>query len=173
MGRNFFAAFCFLIFFSLQGLTQTSQGSSKDSSFIGAMLRQHNLYREELNLPSLVWSASLAADAQAWADHLAEINKGAHDQDIRGKEGENIFWGTAGAYSLADMVSFWGNEKKAFVYGVFPDCRTGRSAVVGHYTQVVWKNTRAVGCALGSNGKMDYLVCRYAAPGNIMGEKPY
>jgi hypothetical protein len=131
------------------------------------------VYRDELNLPSLVWSADLAADAQAWADHLAEINKGAHDQDIRGKEGENIFWGTAGAYSWADMVSFWGNEKKAFVYGVFPDCKASRSAVVGHYTQVVWKNTRTVGCAVGSNGKMDYLVCRYAAPGNIMGEKPY
>jgi hypothetical protein len=30
-----------------------------------------------------------------------------------------------------------------------------------------------VGCALASNGKTDYLVCRYASPGNVYGEKPW
>jgi len=173
MGWKSLSVFCLAFFTNFMGNAQTARSLSKDSIFIGVVLRQHNIYREVLQLPSLVWSSNLAADAQAWADHLADINKGQHDLDIRGKEGENIFWGTAGAYSFSDMVSFWGNEKKFFVYGVFPDCKASGSAVVGHYTQIVWKNTRSVGCAVGRNGKMDYLVCRYAAPGNIVGEKPY
>src|SRR6187402_721204 len=127
MRNSYLFGIFLLIGSNFQGYSQGGRLLSKDSAFIGAVLRQHNIYREELQLPSLVWSANLAADAQVWADHLAKINKGQHDQDIRGKEGENIFWGTAGAYSAADMVSFWGNEKKSFVYGVFPDCKTSGS----------------------------------------------
>jgi len=162
-----------LLFLARDGYSQSSQALYKDSSFIRIVLEQHNTYREDLHVPPLVWSAELASDALVWAKNLAKMDKGQHDANIRGKEGENIWWGTAGGFSPADMVNFWGSEKKGFVYGVFPDCKTGRSVVVGHYTQMVWKNTQAVGCALVSNGKTDYLVCRYSAPGNIEGEKPY
>jgi len=151
---------------------QSGEPVYKDSAFVHAMLLQHNNYRAARQLPYLTWSNELAADARAWAVHLAAIGKGDHDQRIRGREGENIWWGTAGAFSYSDMVSFWGSEKKNFVYDVFPNCRKGK-AVVGHYTQVVWKNTTSVGCALASNGQTDYLVCRYSPAGNIIGQKPY
>lgn len=167
----------FLVLFTflagLEGYSQNGQSSYKDSSFIRIVLAQHNEYRSALQLPPLVWSAQLASDAQAWAKNLARIDKGQHDSNVRGREGENIWWGTAGAYSPTEMVDFWGNEKGKFIYGVFPECMTEPSAVVGHYTQMIWKNTQSVGCALVSNGKMDYLVCRYSLPGNIVGEKPY
>jgi len=151
---------------------QSGQPVYKDSAFVNAMLLEHNTYRAAQQLPQLTWSNDLAADARVWAVHLAAIDKGDHDQSIRGREGENIWWGTAGAFSYTDMVGFWGSEKKGFVYGVFPNCRTGK-AVIGHYTQVVWKNTTSVGCALASNGQTDYLVCRYSPAGNIIGQKPY
>jgi hypothetical protein len=126
-----------------------------------------------LQLPGLAWSPQLAADARTWANHLAEKGKGEHDMSIRGKEGENIWWGTTGAFTVTQMVNFWIDEKKDFVYGVFPDVRKGRSAVVGHYTAVIWKSTTSVGCALASNGQTDFLVCRYSPPGNVLGQKPY
>ena len=151
---------------------QSGQTFYKDSTFIGAILLQHNTYRATLQLPYLLWSDELAADARTWAAHLAAVDKGEHDPSIRGREGENIWWGTAGAFSYADMVAFWVAEKKDFVYGLFPNCRKGK-AVVGHYTQVVWKNTTSVGCALATNGQLDYLVCRYSPAGNIIGQKPY
>ena len=151
---------------------QSGQPTYKDSAFVNALLLQHNTYRAAQQLPQLTWSNDLAADAKAWAVHLAAIDKGDHDQRIRGREGENIWWGTAGAFSYTDMVSFWRSEKKDFVYDVFPNCRKGKS-VVGHYTQVIWKNTTSVGCALASNGQTDYLVCRYSPAGNIIGQKPY
>jgi hypothetical protein len=137
------------------------------------MLQQHQTYRDELKLPALSWSPALAKDALAWAEHLASIDKGEHDQSVRGQEGENLWWGTADAFSYAQMVEMWGNEKKSFKYGVFPDCGTSRSAMIGHYTQMVWRTTRSVGCALASNGSTDFLVCRYSAPGNVVGQKPY
>jgi hypothetical protein len=64
-------------------------------------------------------------------------------------------------------------EKKLFREGVFPDCRVNRTAVVGHYTQIVWRNTQSVGCALVGNGRTDFLVCRYSPAGNFYGERPY
>jgi len=145
----------------------------RDPPFVSGLLQQQNTYRSSLSLPALKWSEDLAKDALVWARHLASIDKGQHDPNVRGKEGENIFWGTTGAFSYVQMVDFWGSEKKDFSYGVFPDCRTSNTAVVGHYTQMVWKNTTSVGCALASNGKTDYLVCRYSPPGNVEGEKPY
>jgi len=41
--------------------------------------------------------------------------------------------------------------------------------VFGHYTQMVWKNTKEVGCGFAGSS----LVCRYSPPGNYFGQKPY
>ena len=153
--------------------SQEKRTISSDSGFIADMLQQQNTYRNALQLPLLQWSPALASDALAWAKHLAAIDKGEHDRDITGKEGENLWWGTANAFSFADMVGAWTAEKKTFREGTFPNCRVNRSAVIGHYTQIVWRNTQAVGCALVGNGVHDYLVCRYSPPGNVIGQKPY
>jgi len=170
MRFNYFLLSSFLIFFAHKGRSQSTNTVYKDPAFVSAILQLHNTYRTALELPPLVWSPDLAKDALAWAEHLADIDKGQHDRSIVGKEGENLWWGTAGAFSYTDMVDKWGSEKEAFHYGVFPDCGKG---MIGHYTQMVWKNTKTVGCALASNGKTDYLVCRYAPPGNVYGEKPW
>ena len=129
--------------------SQTEKAIYRDRSFIDSVLKQHNSYRLELNLPALEWSSSLASDALAWGQKLLKGDRGQHDPQVRAmNEGENLWWGTADAFSYAQMVDGWGSEKKDFVYGTFPDCKTRRSAVVGHYTQMIWKNTRSVGCAL-------------------------
>lgn len=146
----------------------------RDKPFIDSVLKQHNIYRAGLRLPALEWSASLASDALAWGQQLVKGDRGQHDPQVRSlNEGENLWWGTADAFSYARMVDGWASEKKDFVYGVFPDCKSRRSAVVGHYTQMIWRNTRSVGCALVGNGKTDFLVCRYGPPGNVEGEKVY
>jgi pathogenesis-related protein 1 len=43
----------------------------------------------------------------------------------------------------------------------------------GHYTQIVWRNTKAVGCAVGGKGAREVWVCDYDPPGNYVGQRPY
>ena len=89
-------------------------------------------------------------------------------------QGENIWAGTKGYFGPEAMVDAWVREKKYFRPGVFPDnSTTGRSADVGHYTQLVWRATTEVGCAEASSTREDILVCRYAEAGNYRGEKPF
>jgi hypothetical protein len=91
-----------------------------------------------------------------------------------GREGENLFTGTRGAYTYHEMVDLWVAERKDYVPGVTPNfSRTGNPEAVAHYTQIVWRDTTRVGCALASNRTDDYLVCRYSPPGNVIGERVY
>ena len=50
---------------------------------------------------------------------------------------------------------------------------TGNWEDVGHYTQMIWRGTRRVGCALGEGAQYDYLVCRYYPAGNVYGMSPF
>lgn len=135
---------------------------------IDALLKEHNAARAAVGVEPLVWSAEVAAGAQEWADQLAAKTQFQHSNTPLG---ENLWAGTAGAYSASRMVQSWVGEKADFKFGTFPDVTTG--GVVGHYTQIVWRKTTAVGCGLAAGNGMDYLVCRYSPAGNYYGQQPY
>ena len=144
-----------------------------DPSFIDTMLREHNAERAKWRLPALQWNAALARDAQVWADHMARTGEFEHDydSDAAERQGENLWMGTKGAWSYAEMVEGWTAERKYYRSGVFPAVsRTANWEDVGHYTQLIWKDTRQVGCAVAHDRESDYLVCRYDPPGNFEGE---
>ena len=72
------------------------------------------------------------------------------------------------------MVGLWVAEKRQFRPGVFPaNSTTGDVEQVGHYTQLMWRRSTAVGCAVAQSRSEDVLVCRYSTAGNVVGEKPY
>ena len=150
------------------------QGRTTD--FENRILTSHNREREALGLPQLQWDVGLAVRAQDWADYLAKSGKFEHSPNIPGQplEGENIWGGTKGAFFPEDMVGLWISEKADFVEGVFPaNSRTGRVQDVSHYTQLVWRRTEAVGCAMSRNGQDEIMVCRYSQPGNLRGVDPF
>ena len=134
------------------------------------LLAAHNKYRVELGLTPLVWSDRLAVSAQAWAEHLANrVHALVHSGTVG--IGENLAVSTAGHTPLPNLVHLWGDEKQHFVNADFPHVsRTGDWKAVGHYTQVVWRKTREVGCGFATGGGQDYLVCHYYPRGNMMGE---
>ena len=136
------------------------------------ILNAHNSYRKEVGVPPLSWSDTLASHAQEWANNLAKDKSLNHDSPQK-KEGENLFTGTSGGYTFTQMVEDWGKEKQNFKTGTFPDVKKDGSSVVGHYTQIVWRNTTQVGCAIAETGGDTILVCRYNPPGNFDGQQPY
>jgi pathogenesis-related protein 1 len=164
------------------------QRSYAQSDFANTILKIHNDERAAVKVPDLTWSDSLAADAKKWAEHLASLPPkpssssgwnqccgGAPDL-VHGSTGENLWAGGANYYSTADMVKSWASEKSNYHGAPLSNADFAPGVpMVGHYTQMVWKNTRDVGCAtaIGNQGKFEFLVCRYSPPGNTLGQTPY
>ena len=146
------------------------------ANFESRLLAAHNRERTALGVPPLQWDEHLATGARLWADHLATEELFQHSPDQAGKQpiGENIWGGTPGRFSPERMVGLWIAEKDKFKEGVFPaSSTTGRVEDVSHYTQVVWRDSRRVGCAISSGSREEILVCRYSRAGNIIGKVPF
>lgn len=139
------------------------------------LLAAQNAERVRLGLKPLVWSAKLSEHAKKWAQTLAVSDMFEHAPvGADGGEGENLWTGTKDDYTPEEMIAFFIDEGKLFKRNKFPDVSTsGRWEDVGHYTQIVWKDTREVGCAIASNPQSEYLVCRYLPAGNVIGQQVY
>jgi hypothetical protein len=118
-----------------------------------------------------MWDDNLGNSAAVYAAQMAITGRFEHsDPRLRPGVGENLWMGTHGAFTPEAMIRGWASERRVFVPGIFPNvARTGNWSHVGHYTQMIWPTTQRIGCALASNGRTDYLVCRYSSPGNIKG----
>lgn len=136
-------------------------------------LAAHNEARKAFGSAPLQWSDKLTEDARHWARQLALENTIRHSpQDARNPAGENLWMGTRGYFPASRMVGYFVDEQRYFEAGRFPNVsNTGNWADVGHYTQIVWADTRQVGCAKASNAQNDILVCRYFPSGNVMGQR--
>jgi hypothetical protein len=142
-----------------------------DMSFDARLLAEHNRERSRLGIKPLEWSQSLVAEAQEWAKTLAQRQVFEHSYDRNGT-GENLWMGTAGYFNAEDMIGGFVEEVRHFKPGTFPNVsRTGNWEDIGHYTQLIWPNTKKVGCALTRGGGVDFLVCRYWPAGNVMGQR--
>ncbi|MEJ7925596.1 CAP domain-containing protein [Sphingobium sp. AN641] len=141
-----------------------------------AMLDAHNGERALVGVAPLEWDEALAADA---ARHAADMARtGAFRHSPRGSRaipsGENLWMGPRRLYGYDVMIGAFADEKRLFrADGKLPDLSTsGRWQDVGHYSQMIWRGTRKVGCALGEGANYDYLVCRYFPAGNAFGQGP-
>jgi hypothetical protein len=146
------------------------------TSLDARLLAAHNRERSAAGIAPLAWDPELAAAAAEWSGRLAATGAFEHDESVdeADPQGENLWAGTRGAYSPEEMVEGWIEEKSHFRPGRFPDnSRTGDFADVGHYTQLMWRETDRVGCALADGSEEEVLVCRYRTAGNVVGERPF
>lgn len=139
------------------------------------LLAAHNRERSAAGIAPLAWNAALAADAREFAAELAATNSFGHSaEDPDNPVGENLFAGTSGYYAPEAMVGAWVEEKQHYKPGIFPNnSKTGKLEDVGHYTQLMWRDTRTVGCAVVPGDDLEFLVCRYTQVGNVEGERPF
>jgi pathogenesis-related protein 1 len=173
------------------GSTSGDGGSANDAAAIDAapivgeppelvgITEAHNAVRAMVQtatpLPALAWSDALEATAKAYGmmcintdgnsimDHNPNRSMG-HPYYV----GENIY-ASGGAATGAAAVQLWAQEKANYHY---PD---GYSGATGHYTQIVWRTTLEVGCALVNCPNIGYpstIICDYG-PGGNSGGAPY
>ena len=131
----------------------------------------HNQVRESAGVRPIYWDSALASAADGYAIQLARTGRWGHSpQAARPGQGENLWMGTRGAYSIDQMVGAWASEGRWFRRGRFPHVSArGSWAEVGHFSQMIWPGSVRVGCAVRSSARNDYLVCRYSPAGNVMG----
>lgn len=150
-------------------------GTAVRADFDQRLLVAHNQERADMGIAPLAWNDSLAADARVWAKELAVTGRFEHSPDEPGKpiEGENLWAGTPRAFSPEAMVHLWAAEKSDYRPGTFPNnSRSGDVERVGHFTQMIWRASRQVGCATAVGANEEFLVCRYSEAGNVYGERP-
>lgn len=147
-----------------------------------SVLREHNRVRADVGVGPLEWSAEIADYAQAWADHLAATSCELHHRsELRRQDGKNYgenlaaqgFSGGDSGWDPGNGVIMWEGEKPHYKGGVIG----ADWYAAGHYTQVVWRNSKRVGCGVatcsGRGWNWAILACNYDPPGNYSGQKPY
>jgi hypothetical protein len=132
------------------------------------VLRAHNDIRAVYGSRPLFWDPLLAAQARSYGPTLAGHGRPVHSPRT-GREWsrENLLQALPGT-PVRRMVDVWIGEGRYFKPGIFPDISlTGDWYAAGHFTQMIWPSTTAVGCATQRGiGNFDWLICRYAPPGN-------
>jgi hypothetical protein len=144
-----------------------------------------NAARAAVGETPLIWDPIAAAVAQAWAsqcNYEHNPNAGTDYDNLGGSGGlgENLAAG-APIESVSGSVASWVGEGQYYDHAT-NSCATGQ--VCGHYTQVVWSTTTAVGCAQAScttnspfgtfsGGDWEISVCDFDPPGNVVGVAPY
>ncbi len=155
----------FLSFISADSINvRTSLSANEQTQIVDA----HNKWRVMVGTDDLKWSDELASEAQAWANKLAK--RSCRMRHSTSESGENLFW-TSGNASPEEVVDDWATEKEFYRGGKI---RSSKVAKYGHYTQIVWYNTKYVGCGMAKckNGHQIW-VCNYYPAGNFLGEKAY
>lgn len=73
----------------------------------------------------------------------------------------------------SEAVMLWLQEWQDYDYAS-NECNPG--AICGHFTQLIWKDTKRIGCGHATRRKwnmaMIYWVCQYDPPGNYEWETP-
>ncbi|HEY5927952.1 MAG TPA: CAP domain-containing protein [Kofleriaceae bacterium] len=163
------------------GTADAPGGIGEPANLMGITL-YHNQVRAAVQtttpLPAMQWDPDLAAYAAAWAAMCKDGGDGVNGlidhnparQNVAGYSyiGENIF-GAGGTATAMGAVNSWASEKANFTYP------NGCNGVCGHYTQIVWRTSVNLGCALQNCPSLQYgstIVCDYG-PGGNSGGAPY
>ncbi|KAK2885281.1 hypothetical protein Q8A67_016118 [Cirrhinus molitorella] len=137
----------------------------------------HNELRSKVQpsaafMQKVVWDEGLRLVAELYAakciwDHNPELEN----------LGENLFVGT-GPFNVTKAMLNWFEEHVDYDHET-DNCPEDK--MCGHYTQMVWADSKKIGCAAHLCDKLEnldfekatLLVCDYFPQGNFEGQKPY
>ncbi|EFJ45359.1 hypothetical protein VOLCADRAFT_75954 [Volvox carteri f. nagariensis] len=139
-----------------------------------ASLLLHNQYRTRHGSPALGWNNTLAQQAKNWAANLALNNScGLYHEGVAG---ENLYMASTSSQTsplnCSRAVDAWYGEISLYKFTSTPYTDNTFSSI-GHFTQVVWASTAQVGCGAVRGTNCYVVSCRYAPPGNIIGDSNF
>ena len=144
------------------------------NTFYTALVNRHNTLRKKHQAGALTKLTDIAKLAQNTANKCKSAGTLQHSgTSYNGKwMGQNLYVSGGAAPTGAAVANYWYSENKNYDYAK----GTGKNnAVVGHFTQLVWKATTKIGCAVAegtwSGYKPSYFVCcNYFPGGNVQGQ---
>uniref|UniRef100_A0A5K3EMP2 SCP domain-containing protein n=1 Tax=Mesocestoides corti TaxID=53468 RepID=A0A5K3EMP2_MESCO len=131
-------------------------------------LKAHNYLRSLHGCPPLTFALDLAVSAQVYAEKLAGLGTIRHSgySDV----GENLALSLGPSqstdFSGVMVTLLWYNEISDYEF-------TGVDQIsCGHFSQVVWKETKSIGMGLArtEDGQVIVAVAHYRPPGNVSGQ---
>ena len=127
-------------------------------------LKDTNRARRIIGVAPVTWDSKLAASAYAVSKSLSDAGCALKHSGKRGV-GENLYMnGGISYFSFRNAVNLWFKERFSWKRGI-----------LNHFTQLVWKDTRKIGCAKSVNHrkKCEIVTCHYWPQGNIIGRSPF
>lgn len=130
------------------------------------ILQTVNKFRALHCVPPIHWDTKVQTSAQNWSSYLANTNSFEHS---RGKYGENLAMmynpslNTDASQDVISGINMWYDEITKYDYN-----NPGFSMETGHFTQLVWKSTKAIGVGVAKSAFSRVLVVmHFSPPGNI------
>uniref|UniRef100_A0A646QDH2 Cysteine-rich venom protein n=1 Tax=Hemiscolopendra marginata TaxID=943146 RepID=A0A646QDH2_9MYRI len=174
------------LFFSGWGCATSERGLDEQTKKL--ILDLHNKARQKVatgqqsgqpsasNMKELHWDDEIAANAQRVAEKCVfkHTPKGERKTSKYQYLGENIY---IGSYPdpIPRSVSAWYGEVKDVNPAIVKSFASSGGPMIGHYTQMVWAETEALGC--GYVKKADdgqaLVFCQYGTGGNILSQPMY
>jgi len=159
-------------------ITVSSPNLNKNQlEVIKAHNEKRNIYFRDSNLK---YNIELERSAQEYANTLAQSGEFVHDIENNHNldYGENLYASSENRpLNINDAMYHWFDEEEPLYNYEDNSCKeayypNGNRIKCGHYTQVIWQDTREVGCATAQY-KTGYLkdgyvyVCKYYRAGNL------
>jgi len=130
------------------------------------ILENHNYHRKKHQVDSLVRFSDLETISQSYTEKMASTGNFAHSNNKYNGDymGENLYM-SYGSITGTDASEMWYDEVKKYDFN-----NQGFSMSTGHFTQLVWKGSKQLGCGASCSNYGCYITCNYYPAGNYQGQ---
>ena len=124
-------------------------------------IKRHNILRACHNAEPLMFNCEIMKLSQDYAETEPEGHS--NNRNFNGQwMGENYFWSSGMKLTGDYPVNDWYREISNYNFD------TGKgNGITGHFTQVVWKNSKEFGIGYHCNGSTCYVIGNYSPGGNF------
>ena len=142
------------------------QKNSNLLNFVVEAVKTHNILRACHNAQPLLPNCEIMKISQDYAKTMPSGHSGT--QFHGDWMGENLYWSTGKSLNGADPINLWYSEIDNYNFNT----HTSKGGMIGHFTQVVWKNSKEIGIGYYCSGSSCCVVGNYYPAGNVGGYYP-